>query len=244
MKPDQTVFAENKINLMVVIRISRSPSVVVEVAVQKMSLRTSVLSCISQSSLLFPFKNSVHAARLSSSESTSWNLKTTLRARYGYVNAQTRCWAVFTLVIERYKHFDLTSRYVVLSYSWNLFCTARSHCLPRGHMTSNSQTVSRQNLLAGNITKSMTSKSNSYPVKSVHARVWSQAFISVASALNRRSISRQTPHAEKTSGFQGTKWPVPSKDKSTCKISFERRGLLPWRLLNRGTRSSKWKMVT
>ena len=40
---------------------------------------------------------------------------------------------------------------------------------------------------------------------------------------------------------QGTKWPIPSKDKSTCKISFERRGLLPWRLLNQGTGRRKWK---
>ena len=35
-----------------------------------------------------------------------------------------------------------------------------------------------------------------------------------------------------------------SKDKSTCKMSFERRGLLPWRLLSRGTGSWKWKNGT
>ena len=62
MKPDQTVFTENKINLMEVIRISRSPSVAVKVATQKMSLRSSVLYCISHSSLLFTYKN-FHAAR-------------------------------------------------------------------------------------------------------------------------------------------------------------------------------------
>ena len=53
MKPDQTVFTENKVNLMVVIRFFRTPSVVVEVAAQKMSLLSSVLYCISHSSFLF-----------------------------------------------------------------------------------------------------------------------------------------------------------------------------------------------
>ena len=38
---------------------------------------------------------------------------------------------------------------------------ARSHWLLRGHMTSNNETVSRQNLWAGNIAKSMTSEGNS-----------------------------------------------------------------------------------
>ena len=33
--------------------------------------------------------------------------------------------------------------------------------LLRGHMTSNNETVSRQNLSAGNLAKSMTSKANS-----------------------------------------------------------------------------------
>ena len=244
MKPDQTVFTENKINLMVVIKISRTPSVVVEVEAQKMSLRSSLLYCISHSSFLFTYKN-LHAARLASSESTNWNLKSTLRARYWYVNAQTRCWRVFTLVIERHKHYDLTSRYVVLSYSWNSFAnSARSHWLSRGHMTSKSETVSRQNLLAGNIVKSMTTESNGHPgCQRLFMRgFWCQAFTAVVSARDRRSISRQTPHAEKTSDSQGTKWPIPSKDKSTCKMSFERRGLLPWRLLNQGTGSWKWKM--
>ena len=224
MKPDQTVFTENKINLMEVIKISRTPSVVVEVAAQKMSFRSSVLYCISHSSFFFTYKN-FHAARLASSESTNWNPKTTLRPRYCYVNAQTWCWAVFTLVIEQHKHWDLTSRYVVLSYSWNFFLptanSSRSRWFPRGHMTSKSETVSRQNLLAGNIVKSMTA---------------------VASARERRSISWQTLHAEKTSDSQGTKWLIPSKDKSTCKMSFERRGLNPWRLLNQGTGRWKWKM--
>ena len=155
MKPDQTVFTENKIKVMEVIRISRTPSVVVEVEAQIMSLLSSLLYCISHSSFLFTYKN-FHAASLTSSESTNWNPKTTLRARYWYVNAQTQCWAVFTLVIEQHKHYDLTSRYVVLSYSWNYFWptanSARSRWFPRGHMTSKSETISRQNLLAGNIT--------------------------------------------------------------------------------------------
>ena len=38
---------------------------------------------------------------------------------------------------------------------------AHSHWLLRGHMTSNNETVSRQNLWAGNIAKSMTSEGNS-----------------------------------------------------------------------------------
>ena len=57
---------------------------------------------------------------------------------------------------EQHKHYDLTSRYVVLSYSLNYFWptanSARSRWFPRGHMTSKSETISRQNLLAGNIT--------------------------------------------------------------------------------------------
>ena len=36
-----------------------------------------------------------------------------------------------------------------------------SHWLLRGHMTSNNETVSRQNLSAGNLAKSMTPKANS-----------------------------------------------------------------------------------
>ena len=45
---------------------------------------------------------------------------------------------------------------------------------------------------------------------------WCQAFTAVASARDRRNISPQTPHAEKITGFQlqGTKWPIPSKDKA------------------------------
>ena len=111
-------------------------------------------------------------------------------------------------------------------------------------MTSKSETVSRQNLLAGNIVKSMTTESNGHPgCQALFMRgFWCQAFTAVVSARDRRSISRQTPHAEKTSDSQGTKWPIPSKDKSTCKMSLERRGLLPWRLLNQGTGRRKWKM--
>ena len=247
MKPDQTVFTENKINLMEVIKISRTPSVVVEVAAQKMSFRSSVLYCISHSSFLFTYKN-FHAARVASSESTNWNPKTTLRPRYCYVNAQTWCWAVFTLVIEQHKHWDLTSRYVVLSYSWNFFLptanSSRSRWFPRGHMTSKSETVSRQNLLACNIVKSITSESNGLPgCQGLFMRgFWCQPFTAVVSPRDRRSISWQTLHAEKTSDSQGTKWLIPSKDKSTCKMSFERRGLNPWRLLNQGTGRWKWKM--
>ena len=52
------------------IRISLTPSVVVEVEAQKMSLLSSVLYCISHPSFLFTYKN-LHAARLASSESTN-----------------------------------------------------------------------------------------------------------------------------------------------------------------------------
>ena len=38
--------------------------------------------------------------------------------------------------------------------------SARSHLLLSGHMTSNNETVSRQNLCTGNIAKSMTSEGN------------------------------------------------------------------------------------
>ena len=38
---------------------------------------------------------------------------------------------------------------------------ARFHWLLRGHTTSNNETVSRQNLWAGNIAKSMASEGNS-----------------------------------------------------------------------------------
>ena len=85
--------------------------------------------------------------------------------------------------------------------------SAGSHWLPRGHMTSKSETVSRQNLLAGNIVKSMTTESNGHPGCQglfMHG-FWCQAFTAVVSARDRRSISRQTPHAEKTSDSQGTK---------------------------------------
>ena len=110
-------------------------------------------------------------------------------------------------------------------------------------MTSNSETVSRQNLLAGNITKSMTSESNGHPgCQRLFMRgFWCQAFTAVASGRAWRSIWPQTPRAKKN-WFQSTKWPIPSKDKSTCKMSLERRGLLPWRLLNQGTGRWKWKM--
>ena len=119
--------------------------------------------------------------------------------------------------------------------------SARSHWLSRGHMTSKSETVSRQNLLACNIVKSITSESNGLPgCQGLFMRgFWCQPFTAVVSPRDRRSISWQTLHAEKTSDSQGTKWLIPSKDKSTCKMSFERRGLNPWRLLNQGT--GRWK---
>ena len=112
--------------------------------------------------------------------------------------------------------------------------SAGSHWLPRVHMTSKSETVSRQNLLACNLVKSIMSESIGHPgCQGLFMRgFWCQAFTAVASARDRRSISRQTPHAEKTSDSQGTKWPIPSKDKSTCKMFFERRGTGSW----------KWKM--
>ena len=47
-------------------------------------------------------------------------------------------------------------------YSWKLFPnSAHSHWLLQGHMTSNNETVSRQNLCAGHIARSMTSEGKS-----------------------------------------------------------------------------------
>ena len=99
--------------------------------------------------------------------------------------------------------------------------SARSHWLPRGHMTSKSETVSRQNLLAGNIVKSMTLESNGHlGCHGLFIRgFWCQAFTAVALARDRRNIWLQTQQAGKTSDSQGTKWPIPSKDKA----SFRRR---------------------
>ena len=49
-----------------------------------------------------------------------------------------------------------------LLYSWKFLPnSARSHWLLRGHMTSNNETVSCQNLWAGNIAKSITSEGSS-----------------------------------------------------------------------------------
>ena len=49
-----------------------------------------------------------------------------------------------------------------LLYSWKFFPNSiHSHWLLRGHMTSNNETVSLQNLWAGNITKFMTSEGSS-----------------------------------------------------------------------------------
>ena len=50
---------------------------------------------------------------------------------------------------------------IILLYSWKCFRNrARSHWLLRGLMKSDTKTVSRQNLWAGNIAKSMTSDGN------------------------------------------------------------------------------------
>ena len=47
-------------------------------------------------------------------------------------------------------------------YSWKFFPkSARSHWLLQGHITSNNETVSRQNLCAGHIARSVTSEGNS-----------------------------------------------------------------------------------
>ena len=50
----------------------------------------------------------------------------------------------------------------ILLHSWKFLpSSTRSHWLLRGHMTSNNETVSRQNLWAGDVAKSMTSGGNS-----------------------------------------------------------------------------------
>ena len=50
----------------------------------------------------------------------------------------------------------------ILLHSWKFLPNSvRSHWLLRGHMTSNNKTVSRQNLSAGNVAKSMMSEGNS-----------------------------------------------------------------------------------
>ena len=50
----------------------------------------------------------------------------------------------------------------ILLHSWKFLPNSvRSHWLLRGHMTSNNKTVSRQNLSAGNVAKSMKSEGNS-----------------------------------------------------------------------------------
>ena len=56
----------------------------------------------------------------------------------------------------------ITVLYYLLLYSWKLFPnSACSHWLLWRHMTSNNETVSSQNLWAGDIAKSMTSEGNS-----------------------------------------------------------------------------------
>ena len=54
-------------------------------------------------------------------------------------------------------------------YSWKFPPNnVRSHWLLRGHMTSNNETVSRQNLLEGKIEKSMTSEGSSASLGTNH----------------------------------------------------------------------------
>ena len=53
-------------------------------------------------------------------------------------------------------------QYQDLLYSWKFLPdSTHSHWFFRGHMTSNNEIVSPQNLWAGNIAKSMTSEGNS-----------------------------------------------------------------------------------
>ena len=49
----------------------------------------------------------------------------------------------------------------ILLYSWNFFNSARSHWVTSRSRTSSNETVSRQNLAACNIAKSMRSEGNS-----------------------------------------------------------------------------------
>ena len=111
-------------------------------------------------------------------------------------------------------------------------------------MTSKSETVSRQNLLAGNIVKSMTTESNGHPgCQRLFMRgFWCQAFTAVVSARDRRSISRQTPHAEKTSDSQGTKWPIPSKESlpAKCPSNEEDSSFGGYLTKERGVGNEKW----
>ena len=61
-----------------------------------------------------------------------------------------------------YIHCTIFLKLFEVLYSWNFFpYSPRSHWLLRGHMTSNNETVFRQNLWAGNIAKSMTSEGHS-----------------------------------------------------------------------------------
>ena len=63
---------------------------------------------------------------------------------------------------SNYIHCTIALKQFEVLYSWKFFpYTARTHRLLRGHMTSNDETVSRQNLWAGNIAKSMTSEGHS-----------------------------------------------------------------------------------
>ena len=72
-------------------------------------------------------------------------------------------------------------------------------------------------------------------------RFWCQAFIAVASARDRRSISRQTSHAEKASGFQGTKWPIPRISLlAKCPSNEEDSSLGGYLTKERGVGNEKW----
>ena len=69
-----------------------------------------------------------------------------------YGHLQWDCLTRESVIVMRY----------IWSYSWNFFPkSARSHWLLWVHLTSSNKTVSRQNLWAGNVAKSMTSEGNS-----------------------------------------------------------------------------------
>ena len=62
---------------------------------------------------------------------------------------------------------------IIYQYHWKFLpSNMRSHWLLRGHMTSNNETVSRQNLWAGKIEKSMTSEGNRASLGTSHLSVY------------------------------------------------------------------------
>ena len=90
------------------------------------------------------------------------------------------------------KETVLWGNITLLLYSWKFFPnSARSHWVLRGHMTSNNETVSRQNLWAGNITKTMTSEGKS--------------------ALLPASVDRRPPLQRGLMNFQLQNFPLNNK---------------------------------